>query len=331
MGGQGRLIGGLALCLMGVIGVCVACGLPMWRETSFVGANIVTAQSVWDGLWLHCVFQATGQMQCKRHTSDLTMTPDIQAGRALTLLSILTGLLGFIVTLLGGGVVNCSGAPPDHAEPQSTSSSKKKVLELYSYFGYCLAALLGGALCVLSAILCLVSVSWSAGNTISVYNDPLVASALKREVGSSIYIGWASSLLLLLGGALICFICGGKERSHPSYPSYRAYMPYRSSSSHFSDRSSHTAAVRSDIIRQKNSSGRGSDRGRLKDPHTPNRLETVAQVFDRNSLNTAQSGVGGYNQAQGSRPGSGRGSFGRNPSSRQTQFISDSFQYGLAA
>ncbi|XP_071394387.1 claudin-4-like [Centroberyx affinis] len=235
MGGQGRLIGGLALCLMGVIGVCVACGLPMWRETSFVGANIVTAQSVWDGLWLHCVFQATGQMQCKRHKSDLTMTPDIQAGRALTLLSILTGLLGFIVTLLGGGVVNCSGAPPDRTEPQSTSSSKKK------------AALLGGALCVLSAILCLVSVSWSAGNTISVYNDPLVALALKREVGSSIYIGWASSLLLLLGGALICFVCGGKEQSnpsYPSYPSYRAYMPYRSSSSHFSDRSSHTAAVR---------------------------------------------------------------------------------------
>lgn len=46
MGGQGRLIGGLALVLLGVLGVCLACGLPMWRETSFVGANIVTAQSV---------------------------------------------------------------------------------------------------------------------------------------------------------------------------------------------------------------------------------------------------------------------------------------------
>lgn len=46
MGGQGRQIGGLALCVMGILGVCLACGLPMWRETSFVGANIVTAQSV---------------------------------------------------------------------------------------------------------------------------------------------------------------------------------------------------------------------------------------------------------------------------------------------
>ncbi|XP_029924950.1 claudin-4-like [Myripristis murdjan] len=272
MGGQGRQIGGLALCLIGVIGVCVACGLPMWRETSFVGANVVTAQSVWDGLWFHCIVQATGQMQCKRHTSTVTMTSDIQAGRALTLLSILTGLLGFTVTLLGGGVANCSGAPPDHTEPQSTSSSKNKLFVLK-------AALLGGALCILSAVLCLVSVSWSAGNTISIYNDPLVISAMKREVGSSIYIGWASSVLLLLGGALICFVCRGKERSHPPFHSY---MPYSSSSStSFSDRSSRTATVRTDIIRQKNSPGQGSDGGR------------------RNSLNKAQIGVGVYDQAHG--------------------------------
>lgn len=46
MAGQGKQIGALALVLMGVLGACLTCGLPMWRETSFVGANIVTAQSV---------------------------------------------------------------------------------------------------------------------------------------------------------------------------------------------------------------------------------------------------------------------------------------------
>lgn len=46
MEGHCRLIGGLVLVLTGVLGVCLTCGLPMWRETSFVGANIVTAQSV---------------------------------------------------------------------------------------------------------------------------------------------------------------------------------------------------------------------------------------------------------------------------------------------
>ncbi|XP_071362617.1 claudin-4-like [Trachinotus anak] len=292
MGGQGKQIGGLALGLMGVLGVCLACGLPMWRDTSFVGANIVTAQSVWDGLWLHCVLQATGQMQCKRHTSSNTMTPDIQAGRALTLLSILAGLLGFVVTLIGGGVANCSGAAPDPVEAPSTSSSKKK------------ACLLGGALCVLAGILCLVAVSWSAGATISVYNDPFVTDALKREVGSSIYIGWASSLLLLLGGALICFVCCEKERSQPSY---YTYMPY-STSAQFSNSSSRTDTLRSDVLR--------SNSWRMFD-HTPSRMvEHVAQVHDYNPLITAQSGARLYNQPPGTQPGSEQRTLGRNLSNR---------------
>ncbi|XP_029303857.1 claudin-4-like [Cottoperca gobio] len=262
MGGQGMQIGGLALVLMGILGVCTTCGLPMWRETSFVGANIVTAQSVWDGLWLHCVLQATGQMQCKRQTKSITLTVDIQAGRALTLISILAGLLGFIVTLGGGGVVNCSGAPPDPLETPTASSSRKKV------------RLLGGVLCVLAGILCLISVSWSAAATILIFNDPLAIAALKREVGSSIYIGWASSVLLLLGGALICFVCGEKERTPPSYYSY---MPY-STNTQYSDSASRMATLRSDVI--------GPNTSRMLDRRTPSRMvEQVAQVHEYTSPN----------------------------------------------
>ncbi|XP_029375809.1 claudin-4-like [Echeneis naucrates] len=274
MRGQCKQVWGLALCLTGVLGVCLACGLPMWRETSFVGPNIVTAQSVWDGLWLHCVLQATGQMQCKRHTSSNTMTPDIQAGRALTLLSIFVGLLGFLVSLLRGGVTNCRGTSSDPNEAVSRSSSRKKVLEPFS----CCACLLGGVLCVLSGILCLVAASWSAGATISVYNDPLVAAALKREVGSSIYVGWASSLLLLLGGALMCLVCCRKDRPQP------ALYPFMSdsSSAKVSNSPSRTESLRSDVMTS-NSWGMFDQ--------TPSRMvKHVAQVHDHKPLNKAQRG-----------------------------------------
>lgn len=97
----------------------------------FIFLHVCLFCQVWDGLWLHCIIQATGQMQCKAHTSPATMTSDIQVGRALSLLSILAGLLGFVVALLGGGVVNCSGAPPDPSEPPSAASSRKKVLRLF--------------------------------------------------------------------------------------------------------------------------------------------------------------------------------------------------------
>ncbi|CAN9501124.1 unnamed protein product [Ophioblennius macclurei] len=232
MGGQGRLLGGLALCLMGVLGVCVTCGLPMWRETSFVGANIVTAQTVWDGLWLHCVFQSTGQMQCKRHKTFVTLTSDIQGGRALSLLAILFGLLGFVAALLGGGAVNCSGdgGGSERLEPPSASSSKKK------------ASVLGGLLSLLAGVLILISVSWSAAATLDFFNDPLVPAALKREVGSSVYIGWASSALLLLAGALFCAVCGREERPLPSY----YYLPYNSSTQ-VTDSSTRMATRRAEL------------------------------------------------------------------------------------
>ncbi|XP_034034070.1 claudin-4-like [Thalassophryne amazonica] len=267
MGWKGRQIVGLTLCLLGVFGVCLTCSLPMWREASFVGANIVSAQSVWDGLWLHCIFQATGQMQCRRQTLSLDFTPDLQAGRALTLLSIFAGLLGFIVTLLGGGLVSCRGNPSNHPELPSTSPSKKK------------AVLLGGALILLSAILCLISVSWSAGRTIRVYNDPLLPAPLRREVGSSIYIGGVSSLLLLLSGTLICFMCWDKECS---------YMPY-SSTTHFNGDLSRTPTLMSDLTTRSNTS-------LMNDYRTPYRIKHVhAQVYSSNSQNNTLSR---YSQAK---------------------------------
>uniref|UniRef100_G3NPU4 Claudin n=1 Tax=Gasterosteus aculeatus aculeatus TaxID=481459 RepID=G3NPU4_GASAC len=60
---------GLSLCVIGTLLVMVSCGLPMWKVTAFIEANIVVAQTIWDGLWMSCVVQSTGQMQCKVHDS----------------------------------------------------------------------------------------------------------------------------------------------------------------------------------------------------------------------------------------------------------------------
>uniref|UniRef100_A0A674DSR9 Claudin 5a n=1 Tax=Salmo trutta TaxID=8032 RepID=A0A674DSR9_SALTR len=53
---------GMGLCLLGSLLVMVACGLPMWKVTAFIDMNIVVAQTTWDGLWMSCVVQSTGQM-----------------------------------------------------------------------------------------------------------------------------------------------------------------------------------------------------------------------------------------------------------------------------
>uniref|UniRef100_A0A3B5QN90 Claudin n=1 Tax=Xiphophorus maculatus TaxID=8083 RepID=A0A3B5QN90_XIPMA len=97
---------GLSLCVIGSLLVMVACGLPMWKVTAFIEANIVVAQTMWDGLWMSCVVQSTGQMQCKVHDSVLALSHDLQAARALTIISSVMGVLGLMVVIAGAQCTN---------------------------------------------------------------------------------------------------------------------------------------------------------------------------------------------------------------------------------
>uniref|UniRef100_A0A665W1V4 Claudin n=1 Tax=Echeneis naucrates TaxID=173247 RepID=A0A665W1V4_ECHNA len=75
---------GMSLCVTGSLLVMVACGLPTWKVTAFIDSNIVVAQTIWDGLWMSCVVQSTGQMQCKVHDSVLALPQDLQTARIWT-------------------------------------------------------------------------------------------------------------------------------------------------------------------------------------------------------------------------------------------------------
>uniref|UniRef100_A0AAX7TMC5 Claudin n=1 Tax=Astatotilapia calliptera TaxID=8154 RepID=A0AAX7TMC5_ASTCA len=76
---------GIILAVAGWLGVMVTCGLPMWRVAAYIGQNIVISQVIWEGLWMNCSVQSTGQMHCKVHDSMLGLPVDLQAA--------LTGLL----------------------------------------------------------------------------------------------------------------------------------------------------------------------------------------------------------------------------------------------
>ena len=64
-----------------------------------------------------------------------------------------------------------------------------------------------GLVFLLAGLLVMVPVSWTANNIIRDFYNPLVASGLKREMGASLYVGWAAAGLLILGGAVLCFNC----------------------------------------------------------------------------------------------------------------------------
>ncbi|XP_053313235.1 claudin-4 [Spea bombifrons] len=190
MASLGLQILGIILSIIGWLGTLVTCALPMWKVTAFIGNNIVVAQIIWEGLWMNCVVQSTGQMQCKVYDSLLALPQDLQAARALIVIAIIVALLGIMISIIGGKCTNCV----------EDESSKAKIM------------IVSGIIFIVAGILALIPVSWTANNTIRDFYNPLVTDAQKRELGASLYIGWAAAAFLLLGGAMLCCNCPPREQ-----------------------------------------------------------------------------------------------------------------------
>lgn len=73
MANSGLQILGFALALLGVIGLIIGTILPQWKMSAYVGDNIITAVAMYEGLWMSCAFQSTGQIQCKVYDSILQL------------------------------------------------------------------------------------------------------------------------------------------------------------------------------------------------------------------------------------------------------------------
>lgn len=190
MASLGMQILGVALSFVGTLGSIITCVLPMWRVTAFIGHNIVTAQMIWEGLWMVCVVQSTGQMQCKLHESMLALEPDLQAARALLVLSILLSVLAVLLAVVGGKCTTCI----------ENKSAKARVV------------VSAGVIFLLSGLLCLTPVCWTAHNTIRDFYNPLLQDAQRRELGAALYTGWGSAGLMLIGGAILCCQCPPKDQ-----------------------------------------------------------------------------------------------------------------------
>lgn len=201
---MGMEIVGIALGVIGFIITIVSCALPMWRMSAFVGANIITAQIIWEGLWMNCVTQSTGQMQCKIYDSLLALPQELQASRAMTIVSIILGILGVMISIVGAKCTNCI----------EDEGSKAKVM------------IIAGILFVLGGLLVLIPVSWTASVIVRDFYNPLVIEAQRRELGASLYIGWGAAALLLIGGAMLCTSCPPKEQKYK--PPRMAYSAPRS-------------------------------------------------------------------------------------------------------
>ncbi|XP_036400660.1 claudin-9-like [Megalops cyprinoides] len=203
MANTGLQILGLVLSLLGWVGGSMVCAAPLWRVSAFIGNILVTAQIAWEGLWMSCIFQSTGEIQCKAYDSLLALPSDLQAARVLCLLSLLLCGLALALGVLGAKCTKCLGR-------QRVKARLGQV---------------AGSLFVLAGFLFLVPVCWTAHSIVRDFYDPRVADPHKRELGPALFLGWGVSALLLIGGALLSL--GSSPAGIPSSPNVQS-VPNRS-------------------------------------------------------------------------------------------------------
>lgn len=149
---------GLSLSLCGWGAVVAATALWQWQTSTYAGDSIVTAVSMYQGLWGSCVSTSTGQLQCKAYDSLLALPASTQATRALMLLGAILGPLALAAALPGLQCTQCGGDDP-----------RKK--------GRLAGA--GGALFLLAGLAALIACSWYAHRVISDFYSPAIPVNLK--------------------------------------------------------------------------------------------------------------------------------------------------------
>ncbi|KAF7669077.1 hypothetical protein LDENG_00252150 [Lucifuga dentata] len=175
----------LAICLaiIGFLGTILICALPAWKVTAFVGANIITSQVFWEGLWMNCVIQSTGHAQCKAYDSILALPQELQASRALICVSIAVSVVAIGLTVVGAQCTNFF-----HHDWHTKTN----------------IGIAAGIVFIIAGLLCVIPVSWSAHSIITGFFNPLATEERRGELGASIYVGWVSGALLIIGGGLWC-------------------------------------------------------------------------------------------------------------------------------
>ncbi|KAM9856816.1 claudin-4-like [Aulostomus maculatus] len=206
MASTGLQLLGLVLAVLGWVSGALVCAAPLWRVSAFVGGELVIAQVLWEGLWMNCLSQTTGQIQCKTYDSTLALPTSSQVARGLTVLSLLLCLLALLLGVTGAKCTHCMG--------KGNQVSKARL------------ARTAGVLFLVAGLAYLIPICWTAYSIIKDFYDPNVAAPLKRELGPALYLGWGSSVLLLVGGTLLHIgsspvgerafpVVGGAKKNNP--------------------------------------------------------------------------------------------------------------------
>ncbi|XP_017336063.1 claudin-10 isoform X1 [Ictalurus punctatus] len=184
-------IGSFVTCVVGWILVCSTLPMEYWTFSE-VASTVITTDHFHSNLWKDCTTDSTGMVDCKEFPTLLGLQPYIHLCRVLIIISILLGLFGAILALVGMKCTKLGGSEVANARVTFVAGINYLTSGLCSIFAYSLYGY----------------------KVVVEFFDPNYY-AQKFELGAALYFGWSGSVLLIIGG-LIYSIFGGKEGFHLS-------------------------------------------------------------------------------------------------------------------
>ncbi|KAE8299275.1 Claudin-10 Oligodendrocyte-specific protein-like [Larimichthys crocea] len=227
--------------LSGVAGLGATIGATVsneWRATSRA-SSVITATWVLQGLWNNCAGNAIGALHCRPHHTILQLP--VQRSPVCSMSGMFQEILAFILSTSGWVLVS-STLPTDYWKvssldgtvittatywsnlwkacvTDSTGVSNCKdfpsMLALDGYIQAC-RGLMIAAICLgfFGSIFALLGMKCTKiGGTDK--NKARLPALLVYELGAALFIGWAGSILCILGGSVLCCsIAGSFSKSH---------------------------------------------------------------------------------------------------------------------
>ncbi|KAK2860112.1 hypothetical protein Q7C36_004278 [Tachysurus vachellii] len=195
MASGGMQLLGYILAFLGFVGLIISTTMTEWKMSSYAGDNIITAQAVYEGLWQSCVYQSTGQIQCKVYDSLLQLPLEVQAARGFMVSGILLCGIAILVAAVG---MKCTKCMEDNMEVKSK------------------VAMAGGVIFVVAGVCAFIATIWYGDNIRRQFFNPFTPTNARYEFGKALYIGWGSCSLTVIGGSLLCCNCGTKSSGGPA-------------------------------------------------------------------------------------------------------------------
>lgn len=184
MASSGMQLLGFFLSLVGLAATVAATFMVQWKKQS-QGKSY----RIYEGLWMSC--SGNERTTCELHQSLLKLPTEVQATRAVMLLSILLSAVALLVSTVGMKCTHFMDGKPD---------SKS------------ITAMIGGILFIFAGLLTVVITSWYVSKIVHRFHGSHRLESF--EFGTAVFVSWAGGLLSMAGGAFLgCRRCFRSESS----------------------------------------------------------------------------------------------------------------------